>query len=168
MAAHPSSIGRGFELEAGAVTLAEIQDRAASFDPLTLRPDEDVRAISGNAWFSLGRHGLGLHFQRAAGRVNEVLILRRPGRGKVWEVVMDDKAMERFGRIEEAVDAVDFEIHRMGRAAAHSATDGAGWRRAAASPPRPGEDLDRLPADRGEALRLSGVASPPPATRGPT
>ena len=27
----------GFELEAGAVTLAEIQDRAASFDPLTLR-----------------------------------------------------------------------------------------------------------------------------------
>ena len=36
----------GFELEAGAVTLAEIQDRAASFDPLTLRPDEDVRAIS--------------------------------------------------------------------------------------------------------------------------
>ena len=77
----------GFELEAGAVTLAEIQHRAASFDPLTLRPDEEVLAISINAWFSLGRHGLGLHFQRGVGGVNEVLVLRRPGRGKLWEVV---------------------------------------------------------------------------------
>ena len=130
----------GFELEAGAVTLAEIQDRAASFDPLTLRPDEDVRAISINAWFSLGRHGLGLHFQRGADRVNEVLVLRRPGRGKVWEVVMDDRPMERFGRIEEAVDAVDFEIERMGRATALSAKHDASWRRA---------------ANRGDALRLA-------------
>jgi hypothetical protein len=130
----------GFELEAGAVTLAEIQDRAASFDPLTLRPDEDVRAISINAWFSLGRHGLGLHFQRGADRVNEVLVLRRPGRGKVWEVVMDDRPMTRFGRIEEAVDAVDFEIERMGRATALSAKHDASWRRA---------------ADRGDALRLA-------------
>ena len=130
----------GFELEAGAVTLAEIQDRAASFDPLTLRPDEDVRAISINAWFSLGRHGLGLHFQRGADLVNEVLVLRRPGRGKVWEVVMDGRSMTRFGRIEEAVDAVDFEIEQMGRAAALSAKHDASWRRA---------------ADRGDALRLA-------------
>jgi hypothetical protein len=130
----------GFELEAGAVTLAEIQDRVASFDPLTLRPDEDVRAISINAWFSLGRHGLGLHFQRGADRVNEVLVLRRPGRGKTWEVVMDDRPMTRFGRIEEAVDAVDFEIERMGRATALSAKHDASWRRA---------------ADRGDALRLA-------------
>jgi ATP-dependent helicase IRC3 len=121
----------GFELEAVAVTLAEIQDRAASFDPLTLRPDEDVRAISINAWFSLGRHGLGLHFQRGPDRVNEVLVLRRPGRGKIWEVVMDDRPMMRFGRIEDAVDAVDFEIERMGRATALSAKHDAGWRRAA-------------------------------------
>jgi ATP-dependent helicase IRC3 len=130
----------GFELEAGAVTLAEIQDRAASFDPLTLRPEADVRAISINAWFSLGRHGLGLHFQRAADGVNEVLVLRRPGGGKAWEVVMDDQPMARFGRIEEAVDAVDFEIERMGRAAALSAKHDASWRRA---------------GDRGDALRLA-------------
>src|SRR3954468_6683686 len=130
----------GFEVEAGAVTLAEIQDRAASFDPLTLRPDEDVRAISINAWFSLGRHGLGLHFQRGAGRVNEVLVLRRPGRGKVWEIVMDGRPMTRFGRIEEAVEAVDFEIEGMGRATALSAKREAAWRRA---------------ADRADALRLA-------------
>ena len=47
------------ELEAGALTLREIQDRAAAFDPLTLELDRDVRAISPNAWFSLGRHGVG-------------------------------------------------------------------------------------------------------------
>jgi hypothetical protein len=51
----------GFELEAGALTLPEIQDRAAAFNPLTLEVQQEVRAISGNAWFSLGRHGLGLH-----------------------------------------------------------------------------------------------------------
>src|SRR5450755_299919 len=49
----------GFEREAGALTLPEIQARAASFDPLTLQANDEVRAISANAWFSLGRHGLG-------------------------------------------------------------------------------------------------------------
>ena len=63
--------------------------------------------------------------------MNEVLVLRRPGRGKVWEVVMDDQPMARFGRIEEAVDAVDFEIEQMGRATALSAKHDASWRRAA-------------------------------------
>ena len=118
----------GFELEAGAVTLAEIQDRAASFDPLTLRTHEDVRAISSHAWFSLGRHGVGLHFQRA-GRVSEVLVVRRAGRGKCWEVVMDGRPMERFSRLEAAVEAVDFELERMGRGAV--AVGGRGGRVAA-------------------------------------
>jgi hypothetical protein len=48
--------------------------------------------------------------------------------------------MTRFGRIEEAVDAVDFEIERMGRATALSAKPDASWRRG---------------ADRGDALRLA-------------
>ena len=48
--------------------------------------------------------------------------------------------MTRFGRIEEAVDAVDFEIERMGRATALSAMHDANWRRA---------------GDRGDALRLA-------------
>ena len=128
----------GFELEAGAVTLAEIQDRAASFDPLTLRTHEDVRAISSHAWFSLGRHGVGLHFQRA-GRVSEVLVVRRAARGKSWEVVMDGRPMERFSRLEAAVEAVDFELERMGRGAVLSAAAEAAWRR---------------PANLGETLRL--------------
>lgn len=119
----------GFELEAGALTLPEIQDRAAAFDPLTMEVHEDVRAISGNAWFSLGRHGLGLHFERFPGKASEVAVLKRPGRGKVWEVLMDGKSMERFSTLEDAVSAVDYELERRGRAAALSALPTASWRR---------------------------------------
>src|SRR3954469_12083844 len=142
----------GFELEAGAVTLVEIQDRAASFDPLTLRTHEDVRAISSHAWFSLGRHGVGLHFQRG-GRVSEALVLRRPGRGKCWEVVVDGRAMKRFSRLETAVEAVDFELERMGRSAVTSAAVEAAWRRAPA--PIAGEATGWRAANLAEALRLS-------------
>jgi superfamily II DNA or RNA helicase len=118
----------GFELEAGAVTLAEIQDRAASFDPLTLELDESVRAISGNAWFSLGRHGVGVHFERRPGQRGEALVVRKPGRGKVWEVSVDGRTMEKFSRLEEAVEAVDFELDRLGSAVRHSALPEARWR----------------------------------------
>ncbi len=119
----------GFELEAGALTLREIQDRAASFDPLTLATDGEVRAISGNAWFSLGRHGVGLHYVRRSGRASEALVVKRGARGRAWEVVVDGKAMDRFSRMEDAVQAVDYEIERMGRAAALSARENASWRR---------------------------------------
>ncbi len=142
----------GFELEAGAVTLAEIQDRAASFDPLTLQAHEDVRAISRHAWFSLGRHGVGLHFQRA-GRVSEMLVVRRAARGKCWEVVMDGRPMERFSRLEAAVEAVDFELERMGRGAVLSAAPEAAWRKVAA----PAADAQAVPraTNLAEALRLA-------------
>ena len=72
----------GFELEAGSYTLPDIQRRAASFDPLTLKIDADVRAISGNAWFSLGRYGVGLHFERRPGVVCEATVLLCASRGK--------------------------------------------------------------------------------------
>jgi hypothetical protein len=149
----------GFELEAGAVTLREIQDRAARFDPLTLETDPEVRAISQNAWFSLGRHGLGLHFERRAGRPSEVLVRRvsgegasgivpRPrlgtGRGKIWEVSLDGRIKDRFSKLEQAVEAVDYEIERMGRAVAASARGDAPWRR------RPSATEEPL----AEALRL--------------
>ena len=133
----------GFELEAGAFTLPEIQERAASFDPLTLEANEEVRAISANAWFSLGRHGLGLHFERRPGTPSEVVILQRAARGKRWEVSLDGKMKDRFSSIEAAVEAVDYEISRMGSRAAASAREEASWRRAPGSP---------LSAD---ALRLS-------------
>ena len=120
----------GFELEAGALTLPEIQQRAASFDPLTLEANAEVRAISANAWFSLGRHGLGLHFERRPGTVSEFVILQRAPRGKRWEVCLDGKPKERFSSIEAAVEAVDYEIARMGTGAAASARQEASWRRA--------------------------------------
>lgn len=131
----------GFELEAGAVTLEEIQERAASFNPLTHETHEDVRAISGNAWFSLGRHGVALHFERWPGRATEILVLKKapaPARGRgisgghgrrVWEVSLDGKVMAHFSRLEEAVQAADYEITRMGRSAALSALHDAAWRR---------------------------------------
>ncbi|MEO8844822.1 MAG: DEAD/DEAH box helicase [Kofleriaceae bacterium] len=117
----------GFELEAGAVTLREIQDRAASFDPLTLT-NLDVRAISGNAWFSLGRHGVGLHFERSPGRPVAVTVLKRGARGKVWEIELDGWVMDRCSTLEQAVEAVDYEIDQMGRGASASARDDASWR----------------------------------------
>jgi len=133
----------GFELEAGALTLPEIQQRAASFDPLTLEANQEVRAISANAWFSLGRHGLGLHFERRPGTTSEVVILQRAARGKRWEVSLDGKAKDRFSSIEAAVEAVDYEIGRMGARAQASAREEASWRRA------PGALLSA------DALRLS-------------
>jgi superfamily II DNA or RNA helicase len=118
----------GFELEAGTFTLPEIQRRAASFDPLTLEIDAGVHAISANAWFSLGRYGLGLFFERRAGALCEVTVLSRSARGKRWEVCFDGRPQERFSSIEQAVEAVDYEIARKGPAAAASARPEAGWR----------------------------------------
>lgn len=136
----------GFELEARALTLPEIQERAASFDPLTLQPNADVRAISANAWFSLGRHGLGLHFERAPGRQSEALVLKRAARGKKWQVTLDGKEVARFSTLEEAVQAVDYEIDRRGRRAADSARPEAPWRRVSSQSAETG--------GHGDALRL--------------
>lgn len=148
----------GFEVEAGAITLREIRERAEGFDPLAMRVDPEVVAISRNAWESLGRHGLCLHYEVKPGRVAEVLVLARGARGKRWHVTVDDKLVERFSTLEEAVQAVDYEVDRRGRAAAASALDGAAWRKAPA-----GEELTRdlppgrtgrRPATMGEAMRL--------------
>ena len=139
----------GFEVEAGAITLGEIQDRAARFDPLTLQVDTEVRAISGNAWGSLGRHGLVLHFERRPGRISEALVVKRGVRGKKWHVSLDGKVVERFGAVEEAVSAVDYEVGQMGRAAQASALSGAPWR----SAPAP-EGADPKAGTLAEALRL--------------
>ncbi|MDI1480378.1 DEAD/DEAH box helicase [Polyangium sp. y55x31] len=137
----------GFELEAGAITLGEIQDRAARFDPLGLGLSGDVRAISGNAWSSLGKYGLVLHFERRPGQLAEALVVSRGARGKRWEVLVDGESMARFSRIEEAVEAVDYEVQRMGRAAEASALASAHWR----SEPAPAGSRAETRAD---ALRL--------------
>ena len=66
---------------------------------------------------------------------------------------MDGRPMERFSRLEEAVDAVDFELDRMGRAVVLSAAAEAAWRRDA--PQIAGDAPGPRPANLGEALRLS-------------
>ena len=76
-----------------------------------------------------------------------------PARGKCWEVAIDGRLMERFSRIEEAVEAVDYEIERIGRGAVLSAAAEAAWRRAA--PPVAGEAPGPPAANLAEALRLS-------------
>jgi ATP-dependent helicase IRC3 len=123
----------GFELEAGTFTLPEIQRRAASFDPVTLKTHDDVRAISDNAWFSLGRFGLGLNFQRANGHFSEALVLLNGTRGKKWEVSVNGKVRAKFSNAEDAVTAVDYEVEQMGQSAALSARRDAAWRRQSAA-----------------------------------
>lgn len=118
----------GFELESAGLSLLEIQERAAAFDPLTLQVHSDVRAISANAWFSLGRLGVALHFEKRPGAVSEAQIVLRGARGKRWEVTLDGKVVERFSELEAAVEAVDFEVEQLGPRAATSARPGAAWR----------------------------------------
>ncbi len=125
----------GFELEAGVITLGEIQRRAAAFDPLALGVDPEVVAISPFAWESLGSRGLALHWfggpkSEADGRSSEVLVLRTGARGRKWTVTRDGKEVARFSHIEEAVEATDFEVRRQGRVAERSALPRAAWRHA--------------------------------------
>jgi superfamily II DNA or RNA helicase len=154
----------GFEVEAGAITLREIQDRAASFDPLGLEVSSDVRAISGNAWESLGRRGLCLHFEKKPGRLSAARVLALGARGKRWHVTLDGALASRFSTFEEAVAAVDYEVGELGPAAQASALHEAAWR-AAPVPDALAEELSstcagtpivrgRRAANLGEAMRL--------------
>ncbi len=155
----------GFEVEPGSITLGEIQRRAAAFDPLALGVDPEVQAISRNRWESLGSRGVAIHVffgAKAArrGALSEILVLDQGGRAgsRRWKVTVDGKEMARFSRMEQAVEAVDYEIGRRGREAAESARESAAWRREAP----PTAILDKLtnlntrPArlTHGEALRL--------------
>lgn len=163
--AHP-----GFEVEPGSITLGEIQRRAAAFDPLKLAADPEVMAISQNRWESLGSRGLALHVFYTAGAarrgaLSEVLVLDGGGRagGKRWRITVDGKEMARFSKLEDAVEAVDFEVQRAGRASAESARPSASWRRE----PVPEALKQQLAAltppvrasNHGDALRLLAWAS---------
>jgi superfamily II DNA or RNA helicase len=170
----------GFEVEPGSITLGEIKKRAAAFDPLTLRVDSEVMAVSANCWESLGSRGLALHVHWGAAaarkqRLSEVLVLDmtqvRKG-GRRWRVTIDGKEVERFSRIEEAVEAVDFEVHSRGPLAAASARPTAAWR-AELVPAELQEQLARLTppqsaSTHGEALQYLAYATHGPrhASRG--
>ena len=170
----------GFEVDPGTITLGEIQQRAATFDPLALQTNNEVRAISANGWESLGSRGLALHVywgKQAArkGKLSEILIidsLGEPGvrkRGRRWQVTLDGKAMERFTRIEDAVEAVDYEVGRKGRAAVASARPTAAWRHEAV-PDKLANQLAALKPPQvatthGDAMRLLVYASHGPRAR---
>jgi ATP-dependent helicase IRC3 len=118
-----------FEIPPDAVTLAEIEARALAFDPLTLDVDPELRAISGNAWFSLGRAGLVLHVLKGPAAIGEYLVLDSgaPGRQR-WRVRFDGHEVAQFARVDEAVLAVDYEVEQRGPLVDASARPDAPWR----------------------------------------
>ena len=165
LADHP-----GFEVEPGAITLEEIEERARRFDPLALRTTGEVRAISRFAWESLASAGLALHFERRPGRLSEVLVLADPaarGNERRWRVVFDGREAARFGAVEEAVEAVEYEVARRGPHARSSALPRAAWRRAPIPPPLAARlaGLKGVQAakDHGDAVRLIAFAEHGPA-----
>ena len=91
----------------------------------------------------------------SVGHDQSVTVLARWARGKRWEVAIDQREIERFSTLEEAVQAVDYEIARRGPAAQSSALDDAAWRY---TPPSP-ELLRQVrahdhPHTQAEALQL--------------
>ena len=105
-------------------TLAEIQERLAQFDPLTMSQREETAAISLNAWISLGAHGMMLHFQGHDGDLRFFALKPTGRRGAtVW---LGDRRLARFSTMVEAVEAVDEELPKYG--APDSARPEATWR----------------------------------------
>lgn len=152
----------GFEWEAGAITLAEVQERAATFNPLTLQVSAEVKAISALAWVSLGKAGLALHWQPRPGQFDEVRVHPVAARGKRWQVRMLDRDVARFSTAEEAVAAVDYELGQRSPKAWESASPRATWRQQRPSAAQT-EALAQLRPPRsartvGEALHLLALA----------
>ena len=117
------------EIDPGEITLDEIKRRAASFDPLTLDLDPEITAISPLAWVSLGSAGLALHVSPKRGKVLEFLVLLVHENGRAsYRVLVDDKEVAKFGKITEAVEAVDWEVRQRGPNFVASAQVDASWR----------------------------------------
>ena len=108
-------------------TLAEIQDRLATFDPLTMVQREEAAAISLNAWLSLGALGMMLHFQDRKGELLH-FELKPEGRtgASVW---LAGRKLARLPSMNAAIEAVDLELPKHG--VPTSARPNAAWRRAA-------------------------------------
>lgn len=111
-------------------TLEEIQERLASFDPLTMVQSEEASAISPYAWISLGARGMVLHFldRRGAFACFEL----RPGPRRGATVWLGDRSFGRFSTTQAAIEAVDHELARFGDPA--SAEASAAWRKAPITP----------------------------------
>jgi hypothetical protein len=144
----------GFEWEAASLTLTELKQRAQTFDPLRLKVSAEVRAISQSGWVSLGQRGLALHFSRdGLGFVELVILLTsEPGKRR-YQILLDGAEVGRASLIEQAVEAADYEVGRMGHIAVNTASMYAEWRQSPAPPeliqtlkghrlPRPPETLE--------------------------
>lgn len=105
-------------------TLAEIQQRLAQFDPLTMDQHEETAAISLNAWLSLGAQGMMLHFQ---GRDGDLRFFKLEPVGRRGAVVwLGDRRLARLSTMADAVAAVDAELPKYGEPG--SARPDAPWR----------------------------------------
>lgn len=144
----------GFEWEAASLTLTELKQRAQAFDPLRLKVSAEVRAISQSGWVSLGQRGLALHFSRDGLGFAELVILltSEPGKRR-YQILLDGAEVGRASLIEQAVEAADYEVGRMGHIAVNTASMYAEWRQSPAPPeliqtlkghrlPRPPETLE--------------------------
>ena len=125
----------GFEWEAESLTLTELKHRALTFDPLSLTVSPEVRAISQSGWVSLGQRGLALHFTRDGQGFSELTILLTSESGKRrYKILLDGTEVGRSALIEQAVEAADYEVGRMGYIAIDTASMYADWRN---TPPPP-------------------------------
>ncbi len=114
------------ELDEAPATLAEIQDRLAQFDPLTMDQRDETAAISLNAWLSLGAAGMMLYFRSHSGELESFELEPAGRRGAIaW---LGDRRLGRFSTMAEAVQAVDEELPNYGDAG--SARPDSAWRQA--------------------------------------
>lgn len=119
----------GFELEANEITLSEIKHRAESFDPLTMELHPEITAITGNGWFSLGKKGLALFYFQRDGSLHKAEILKRgQKKSERYHVLMDGSCKAKFSKIIKAVEAVDYELEKLGPVPSRTARDDADWR----------------------------------------
>ncbi len=125
-----------YEMDPGEVTLSEIKARAEQFDPVTREVHGEIRAISAYDWVSLGRAGVALHYFKASGRLGEFLVLKQPepGTRKLWVVRQDGDDVARFSTMEEAVEAADYELAKLGEVSTESAHPRAQWRSSQVTP----------------------------------
>jgi len=82
-------------------------------------------------------------------KVLEIAVLQRAKRGRRWHVEFDGRRMERFSEMVMAVEAVDYEVRKMGARVLASAGPGAPWRHE----PAPSKLLSQLARPPGRRLR---------------
>ncbi|HAN30151.1 MAG TPA: ATP-dependent helicase, partial [Myxococcales bacterium] len=117
-----------FQVDPGAISLDEIRDRAASFDPLSRELEPAIRAISELAWNSLGPRGLSLHLLDRRGKLIEVLIVRDGGSRRPWVVAFNGEEQASFSRLDEAVSATEYELAQRDESLHLSGRPDAIWR----------------------------------------